>query len=941
MTPSRRSDVPFGSIPVSLAALCVGILAGLGLGIAPGGVARAIEVPGPTDERVAALAACDPDATALIVVVAGLADPSVTEVVADFVGRTATLDRDAEILVLSGVDAEGATSWEPVGSTTAGRVRGFLADVEVGELGDGQPLDPAAIDQARGELADRAGELAEDDTDTCGLVVVAHGALLDDPADPVAGDDVVVAAGDHREVAAELEAMMAALDAARTSITPLGVCAGERCPEGSTTIEADPLLGRFAFTVLLPVEPAQVLVELPRGVELPVDPSGGPIDAGSFTLTATWVTPQILRLDAEVSPLDGDWSGDWTLTVVDPDRTEAAPVGSAQVMTTLSAGLDPRVMGTPVLVADREVAVEVELYDRSGRYVEADEVPGEAEVRATVVDGEGVEVVSASLEPTELGRWSGTLVAPAPEAGGAYRLRASFDASDVDGPLPSRVTTGPVGMLGPEVVPVLDSTPVRVRGDAGSVARGELVVTAGQGRDACVWLAEGSDPGVVVGEGAASPASCVGVRAGEVGSVPISVDTSDLEAGSYSTTAVVALGIGDAPALELVEVDVAVEVLAPVDSTRRLAVAALLGLAGLAAPLLALWVFDAARARFRPSKAAVAIDIGVVVRSDGSLHRSGPDASPLILSDDMCEPAQLGRGRRSEWRGLRFAVRNPLSPFRPPVAVVGSPDGPVVAHLGAIVDDDDVVGRVAPGLGSTWIFVLDPDATRAAAADTGSPDFFAAHGRLVLIRSSIEADPVDVSALGRQAQRLARTVRSARPGGGDGEDTTREMLDFVDVNVSTPRDLPRRASRPEAAIPESPDAKLARWEEYEGLGADDGLDDLEADERSTAGDVDADELDLPVWEPGGRVPDEHAGETEAGDEADEAEEGVGIGFGIVFEDHVNPRAFLDESEPAPGLTGPGGETNLEAEPGGSDHDELGWARRSRPRWPTVRKRDDT
>ncbi len=953
-----------------LAGLVLVALLGLGFTLLSRGAADAIELPDSDDPVIAALSECEPGSSALVAVAAGTASPSGAAVVADFVDRLGRIGRDVEVLVVSGAEPEVLSEWTSVGSATADRVAGFLAGPTetTDEPADDPDVSSGAIDLAQTELAERGEELASDGFDSCGLTVVVDSGASDDGA---ADGNVVVVAGDHREAAAELEAVVASLGEARASITPLGVCAEEGCPEGSATVDVDPLLGRFAFTVLLPDEPVQVVVGLPRGIELPVDPSGGPIDAGSFTLTTTWVTPQVLRLEAAVSPLDDDWPGDWTVTVIAPEAAEPAPSGSAHLMTAVAAGLEPRVVGTPRLVADREVLVDVELYDRDGRFVQADEVPGDVEVRAVVVDADGAEVASSALEPTEIGLWRGPLTAVDVDGQqGPYRLQLVVDATDSVGSLPSRRTTVAIDVLGSEAIPVLESSTARLRGDAGDTATGALVVVAGQGVDACVWLADGSDPGVVIGDGAVSPASCVSVPAGEAGSVPVSVDAADFDAGIYSATAVVALGVGDGSAAELVDVELTVEVLAQVDAVRRLAIAVALGLAGLLLPLLALWVFDASRARFRPSKAAVSIDVGVVVRSDGSLYRADDATSPLILSDDMCEPVRIPRGRRFEWSGLHFAVRNPLSPFRPPVAVVGSPEGPVVAHMGAVVDDDNVVGRVVPGLGSTWIFVLDPEATRVAASKPSAPDFFSAHGRLVLIRSSPDADPVDIAALSRQAQRLAHTVRSVRPDAQDGDEPAREMLDFVDVNVSTPRDLPRRKDPAAEAAQELPSSTISRWEDLPDW-EDVEVDELYSDPFEDSPDRDGD-LDLPVWEPGGKDP---AGRVEDDDEWDEpgaherssgrddtGEDGAfadgafedaaggGIGFGIVFEEGVNPQAFLDAGEPPGGSTGPGPASSPDAPDaaaGSSEPDDtpepdgLGWARRSRPLWPTARKRDDS
>jgi hypothetical protein len=236
----------------------------------------------------------------------------------------------------------------------------------------------------------------------------------------------------------------------------------------------------------------------------------------------------------------------------------------------------------------------------------------------------------------------------------------------------------------------------------------------------------------------------------------------------------------------------------PPDNGLRAAIATGLSVVAITLPLVVLMLFDALRARLRPSRQAVAADVPVAVHSDGVLYRADTEGRPLIVSDDMCEPAELPRGRRFDWRGLHFAVRKAWSPFRPPVYTVSAPGVPVIGGTGTIIDHDTVVGRVPSRLSSTWIFQLDPEATRSAARRPGDPDFFAAYGRLVLIRSSLVAPPVDLSGVAAEVLPVARTVR-AHPDEDAG--SVHEMLEFVEANVSRPRDLPRMHGRGDPSVP--------------------------------------------------------------------------------------------------------------------------------------------
>jgi hypothetical protein len=269
---------------------------------------------------------------------------------------------------------------------------------------------------------------------------------------------------------------------------------------------------------------------------------------------------------------------------------------------------------------------------------------------------------------------------------------------------------------------------------------------------------------------------------------------------------------------------------AEIDTLRRVVLTALLALIGLLLPLSAVWLIDWARARFRPPRVAVAADLPAAVWPDGSV-RHADTHSPLLISNDHFGPAELVRSRRFHWHGLVFGVHNALSPLRPPVGMVSSPEGPVVASGGAIVEGRSVLGRVPMNLRNCWVFLLSPERTREAASDATRPDYHAAYGRLIVIRASTDDDWLDLSGLTRPVIRLARRARTQAT---DDAGTAQEMLEFVDLNVSAPRDLPRSHQvadvRPQRLSPRSFDA-------FEFTGFDDVVihdDDDEIDDAASA-----------------------------------------------------------------------------------------------------------
>lgn len=982
-----------------------------------------------------AVAECPADAAVLVAVLTDDADPAKAEPVVDVVRQLAGLDRERVEILVAAASPELRTvaPWGPVTAGSADRMAGFLEAAAPSEGDEASPplsldIGLAGVDDA---LDERIGEL-DDPATACRVVIVLSSGQLAagageracEPGGPVdrlredstplwitspgsdqLGDGVAetldaVVSGtgcgtapaeppgrylptdDVGPVVADLAQLVGRLRGGLVTAVDLAVCSGEPCDEGTRAVTLDPVLGRFSVTAVLPDDTAHLVVGLPRGIEFPVsERAGGPIGAGSFTLRSTWVTPRVVRLETEVSPTETDWPGEWTFTAVSPEAEETGDAGAAQLVIETVPGLTPQVVGSPQLVPGREVVLGAEVTDNEGRLVGPSSFADRVGLVA-VIESSGDELLRVPLQSNESGSWRGLVELP--DTFGVdgdlepvtVRLVLSTDSSL--GPLPDVVTTTQALVLDLSAWPSLSGGAVALRGEAGSVATGVVTVTAGDEVDGCVWLQQGAlDTGpegsaLVLADDARSALSCAVVPAGQTVDIPLRVDLGGLETGRYDGSSVIALSVSGSDTFDAVDVDVVLDVVAPVNTTRRALIAAAMSLIALVIPLLALWVLDWVKARFRPSKQAVATDVWVAVWSDGSIYRVDTDGSPLILSDDLCEAADLPRARHFDWRDLHFSVRNAASPLRPPVGTVASADAPVVASGGAVVDEDTVVGRVPMSLSSTWVFVLQPDATRDAASDPSAPDFFAAYGRLVVIRSSLDAAPVDLSGLPRQAQRLARTVRTARR---EDSGSAQDMLDFVEVNASMPRDLPRMRDHADDEREDVPPHRaLPRSEEAYDFSDLDGLYSTDEEVLDTAGEehlaeaerweeIEAEESRVP-GEVGnrserevGHAPDDDETEPAADlddGSGDDAPSGVDIGFGIVFEDRVNPSAFLDPDDQQPVA-----EPSTPPDPGddrGEDEDQdpsgagddrpasdstLDWARRARPSWPTPGRRDDS
>lgn len=900
----------------------------------------------------------------------------------------------AEVIVIGVTETPApAASWEAVDPSSRPRLEAYVrtaADQVAADEGSPGWIPLAAtLTLAEDELAIRRDALAADGVDACELVVIVGDGRLDlaDGADlvcapggpldrlreagaaivatapavagPAAEAATALATGSAGEVAcgtppavagpalavdrpAELVAGFDLIGSALAGRTAVGAvapaCAGALCDEGTYPIRIDRTLSRLSITVVLPTETAEVVVGLPRGIRFPVsDRSGGAIDLGSVVIDTTWVLPDVVRFDAPVSAADADWAGDWTITVVEPEAVDGEAVGGSQLLVGLEPGLVAEFPAAPQLVAGRAISLGVDLVDGGGRRVDVRQIGDAVDVEIVVRASDGSVLSTNPLVPDELGGLVGEVATPegSDDDPAELQVDAVVVARSGDIPLRRVVTSVVTPLASGSAWPTLESSRLVLRGDADDVAAGSVVVTTGTGLDACVWLDGASTDvsGLVLAGGARSSASCEIVEAGSTRTLPVRLDLDGADAGRVTGTASIALGVVGSDTFDLVEVPVEVLVASPVDLGVRAALTALLTLGGIILPLVVIWVWDWARARFRPPRSAVVAEMGVAVWSDGSIYRVDTDGSPLLLGNDMFEPAELRRGRRQSWRGLELAVRNSRTPLSPPVGTASSPDGPVVGGQGAIVDEDTVVGRVPLDLAGSWIFELHPDATREAAGDPQAPDFYAAYGRLLLIRATPDAPPIDLVRLPHMAQRLARTVRSARRAPGP----DRDMLEFVDTNVSRPRDLPRsRRTGPEASeVPPDPGGDPVDLPEV----ADGAFDPYDFSDLAEvfAGDEPEPALD-PADAPHGRP-----GPVEDGDGDDGAGDDAEVG--IVFEDRVNPSAFrADPLDPVASdpLLDPGIDPRRPPSPPTAPPDDpaVGWARRARPRWPTAHRDDD-
>lgn len=948
------------------------ILAGAPALVGAPGLLATAPVTAQSSEPTAAasLADCPAEATILVAVATASPDLGRAALVGDLAHQLAAIrNRPIHLLVgWAGAVFEPVAAWEQVTPDSAPRLAGHVSQaVETGVVA---ALDPTALlDQIAEQMRDQAARVS---TETCSVLVLDPGeseaGFLDEGLATEGASAVVVASSGRSQLVADLAGLAGSLRGGATDVDTMGVCAEAGCDEGTVELELPAVLGSFAVTVVLPSPEAMVVVDLPRGASFPISGgAAGQIAAGSFTIRTSWPAPDVVRLEADVGPTETDWPGLWTISVA--DASTAGTGAETSVITSASAGVVPQFAGSVRLAAGRPVTVRAEVVDQQGRLIDDPETLQAIDLAVVATDLGGTALSSAQMSANPSGVWTASLGLD-PEIETESVTLSLVATVDVGRQAPIEVVSSVLSDVLPVALwPTVDGLSIALQGDAGSQVTGSVTVAAGQGVDACAWIEDASvDLGGVVApislaDGARSMASCVRIPADTSAALPLSVDLTDVSPGSYPAAVTLAYGPMGDEVFETVEIDLDFEVLSPINFARRVQIAVGMSLVALVVPLLALWLLDLVKARFRPARRSVAAEAWVAIWSDGSIYRIDTDGMPLLLGNDQFEPAGLSRSRRFKWRGLELGVRNPTSPLTPPIAVVGSSAGPVVGSMGAVVDEGTVLGRVPLNLASTWIFELEPEATREAALDPTAPDFYAAYGRLIVIRHP-DASPVDLSELAPLAQRLALTVRRARR---SDVGTAQEMLDFVDVNVSTPRDLPQRlgsvtpdsGDEPEPLVPsllaaadpyDFSDLESMFTDEPEETAPVESDAEVGASERGVAGQGGSDE-----GVSDGSVPDQSQSEETSGPTSAAVDEGPSdnwdeieaeppsatpdlVPFGIVFEETINPEAFLSAAEPED--QGPPSQEPPKPDSGETADPRTSWARRTKPSWPTSgRDRD--
>lgn len=540
------------------------------------------------------------------------------------------------------------------------------------------------------------------------------------------------------------------------------VCGDEDCAEGTRTFEVDSLTRRVRAIALGPEAGVRLRLTGPTGSAVITE--AGEIEVGDLTATVTPVADRGFTVSVDRPAETTGWVGTWTLSIEgDGDLVGKPATVQVYLFSDVQARMAP---GGFERGAESEVTAELVLPEG----VSSDGLLRSVEAKALIEDpvsGRRSTVVLAG--PVE-GPYVGTFTTPADTTANAFQVTAELTVESVDGsitatrsPRTTALVRRPDGSV--QFAPAVLTLPA-IEGTGSSDA--DLVIVGGSG-EGCVWLDEATFDGgrglsvTLDGQERVDEASCLRVPAGETLTVSVEVHASE----RLDATVRGILRLREETAGQkatVTDLQLSTSLTRGVDEAQRNVLAALLLVGGLLLPLVLLLAINAVTARFQALDAVrgaaipVRVVRGVVQRTDGAPRR-------LRFSDrDFESLANTGNVRRFSFGGVAFRARASRNPFGVTWASA-APEGGAEKLKGG-------VGRrveLDTTLAGSWVYLLDPDRTRADRLGTseGTVLAFIAEGP-----TGVQFDRLlkDLEGrIGRVAADLETAVRSqpaaARPAG--------------------------------------------------------------------------------------------------------------------------------------------------------------------------------
>ena len=501
---------------------------------------------------------------------------------------------------------------------------------------------------------------------------------------------------------------------------PLVLCGDDDCPGGTRRIQIDRSVRRLRLLAIAPKPGMSVEIISPTG-------SDTITAAGSSTVGAAPVRARAIAgrgfgidIDRPTSPAgSAAWQGTWKVVLHDTSGTQVGQrVTFAHYLFT-DVGIQFAKGKLPVLTRGKKAAVAATLVIPKG----SDTKLRKASVVLRLDDRLNSKSTSFPLVGSPNGPFAGTVEVPASYQSNSYDATLELHGATTTGAVvearsspQSIVVQRPDGAIqfapAALVMPTLEGT---------GATPADLIVFGGT-KDGCVWFGpsqtrtapqEAGDLTVSYdGKNTVDEKSCISVPAEATVYVTVEVSPAHRATGAVRGQIEVHEKTDGAKAT-VTDIGYQLDMAAGIDQARRLLLAVGLLLGGLLLPLLLLIVINSITARFQDLTAVQGAVVPIRLEGDRIWRNDRGRWSGFFLQDsDFQSLAEAGDARRFTFGGIIFRARPSRNPFGASLAMAAPEGGAerLKGGVGSRVELD-------LGLSGSWLFMLDPDRTRAQNRD--------------------------------------------------------------------------------------------------------------------------------------------------------------------------------------------------------------------------------
>ncbi|HEX5614030.1 MAG TPA: vWA domain-containing protein [Acidimicrobiia bacterium] len=518
-----------------------------------------------------------------------------------------------------------------------------------------------------------------------------------------------------------------------------GECATSPCIRGTRSFTLDEVMNRFTATLRTGADAIRAELTAPSEASALILEPGvdGEEEYGGTTIAWTWVGEDTVTVRSSLPADDLEWVGDWKIEFV--DVTGLADDARPDAFIDVFGAWTPQLANRVRFVRGEDTRLAVEVVDTAGERVSRRRLDDAGyRIAGSVVDrGTGTTTALDLSDTDESGLITTRFATPADLASEQLdvRLRLTIGTSDPDVRLAAteRYT---LDVEPPDIYPSLVTVELELSSVRGlEAAEGVIEIVGGRDRAGCVWIgvpvfdsfpasAEGFATTIAPNS---TEARCVEVTSRATVEFEVRVEPRAIGEGTAAGTIPVFLSAvdeGDAPEVLEVSLPITFDMSPPINEARRLGLFAVILLAGILGPIVAVALLNVALARFEPAADALVARVPVQVERSFSrimrvfaqasdhpagraIRRLGPggETDELTLSLAEFERLRTGaeRSRTVEWDDLLFQAEAPRNPFGTPFGTVLSRSPIVAGNVATPINRDARIPLALPG---TWVFVL-------------------------------------------------------------------------------------------------------------------------------------------------------------------------------------------------------------------------------------------